>query len=54
MLLPTMNEIDYVVDRLKFHLPRIEEDGHLNAARHINEAIAQLEALRAIAPEETG
>ena len=34
--------------------PRIEEDRHLNAARHINEAIAQLEALRAIAPEETG
>jgi hypothetical protein len=54
MLLPTKMEIDYVVDRLKLYLPRIEEDGHLNAARHINEAIAQLEALKVIAPEETG
>jgi hypothetical protein len=54
MLLPTKNEIDYVVDRLKFYLPHIEEDGHLDAARHVNEAIAQLEALKAVAPEETG
>jgi hypothetical protein len=54
MLLPTKNEIDHLIDRLKFYLPRIEEGGHLHAARHINEAIAQLESLKAVAPEETG
>ena len=41
-----MAEIPDVVDRLAFHAERVEECGHLNAARWMREAVGEIVWLR--------